>query len=122
LAEVFNKIGDQRPIALAPGLLARAVDGERMTFAVVDLEPGSVSPRHQHVNEQVGLVIRGSMTLTVEDEERTLGPGDLYLIPSNASHTAVAGAEGASIVDVFSPPRADWEGFERREPSSPHWP
>ena len=33
---------------------ARRVQGERITFAIVELEPNAVVPEHRHPNEQQG--------------------------------------------------------------------
>jgi unsaturated pyranuronate lyase len=122
LTDVFRAIAELEPIELGEGLVARAVQGERMTFAVVDLQPGAVLPEHQHENEQIGLILRGEMELTVAGEARLLRPGDTYVLPSNVPHTARAGAEGASVVDVFTPRRADWESRPRRQAAKPDWP
>ena len=122
MTDVFRQLAELEPIELGEGLVARAVAGDRMTFAVVDLEPGAVLPEHHHENEQIGLVIRGEMELRVGSETRLLRPGDTYVIPSEVPHTARAGAEGASVVDVFTPRRADWESRPRRQAAKPDWP
>ena len=122
MTDVFRGIAELAPIELGDGLVARTVQGDRMTFAVVDLQPGAVLPEHQHENEQIGLIVQGEMELRVGSETRLLRPGDTYVIPSNVPHTARAGAEGASVVDVFSPRRADWESRPRKEPTKPDWP
>ena len=61
---------------------ARRVQGERITLAVVELAPDSVVPGHHHENEQLGMVITGSVTFTIGDETRELGPGGTWRIPS----------------------------------------
>jgi quercetin dioxygenase-like cupin family protein len=98
------------------------VTGERMTLAVVDLEPNSTVPEHKHDNEQLGFVISGSITMRVDSEKRELHAGDTYTIPSNVPHEATAGGDGATVVDVFAPLRADWAALEREEPSRGRWP
>jgi quercetin dioxygenase-like cupin family protein len=91
-------------------------------MAVVDLEPGISVPEHQHENEQVGVVLEGTVTMTVAGESRELGPGETYVIPSNALHRAAAGPDGCSVVDIFAPVRADWEKLERQDPTPGRWP
>jgi len=54
---------------------ARRIEGERVTFAVIEFAPDAIVPGHQHENEQLGMVITGSVTFTVGDETRELGPG-----------------------------------------------
>ena len=94
---------------LFEGIVARAVHGERLTFAVVELEPGAVVAEHSHDNEQLGMVLEGELTLRVGDEERTLGPRETWCIAPNVVHGGHAGSEGAVVFDVFSPPRSDWD-------------
>ena len=43
-------------------------------------------------------------------------------IPAGVPHRARGGRGGATVVDVFSPPRADWERLERLEPAAGNWP
>jgi quercetin dioxygenase-like cupin family protein len=95
------------------GVTAQAVEGERMTLAVIDLEPGRSVPEHRHDNEQLGLLIRGSMHFRIGEETRELGPGDTWRILSNVPHEVTAGPEGALAVECFAPARADWAGLER---------
>ena len=118
----FHPLKDLKPIVLADGLAARAINGERMTLAVVDLEPNAVLPEHKHENEQLGFVIKGMMSLRVGTELRELHAGDTYAIPSNVEHGAAAGPQGATVADVFAPIREDWDVRERLEPSPPDWP
>ena len=118
----FKPVSDLEPIVLADGIRARAVKGERMTMAVVDLAPNAISPEHKHENEQLGFVIRGSMTMRIGDEVLELKAGDTYVIPSHIEHGAAAGPDGATVTDVFAPIRADWDTRERLEPSRGDWP
>jgi quercetin dioxygenase-like cupin family protein len=111
-----------RPHVLRDGVTARAVKGERMTLAVVDLEPNAAVPEHKHDNEQLGFVISGSITMRVGSEKRELHAGDTYTIPSNVPHEATAGGRGATVVDVFAPVRADWAALKRQAPSRGRWP
>lgn len=103
-------------------MTARVVNGDRLTLAAVDLEPGAVVAEHRHENEQLGFVIQGSITFTIGGERREIGAGDTYAIPTMVPHEAVAGPNGCTVVDVFAPVRADWEKLERPEPFPPDWP
>jgi quercetin dioxygenase-like cupin family protein len=81
-----------------------------------------VVPEHSHENEQLGLVLRGSVRFRVGDETRELGPGDTWTIPSNVPHEVEVGPDGAEVIDVFAPVRADWGAYEPEEPRPPRWP
>lgn len=101
---------------------ARRVQGERMTLAVVELSPDSIVPGHRHENEQMGMVITGSVTFTIGDETRELGPGGTWRIPSDEPHQVSVGPAGATVIDIFAPIRADWDGLPSEPPSRPAWP
>jgi quercetin dioxygenase-like cupin family protein len=88
----------------------------------VELDPGAVVAEHSHPNEQLGIVLRGSMDFRVADQRRELGPGGTWLIPAYTPHEATAGPDGAVVIDVFAPPRHDWRGIEPEEPRPPRWP
>ena len=102
---------------------ARRVQGERITLAIVELAPNAVVPEHRHAAEQLGMVIKGRMHFTVDGETRDLGPGGTWRILGNLAHDVVAGPEGAIVIDVFSPVRADWDEKPVVEPApAPRWP
>ena len=119
---IFKALSDVSPQQIWNGVVARTVEGERMSFAIVELAPDSRVDEHQHPNEQIGIVLQGSLTFTIGGETRTLHLGDTYNIPGGVSHHAVTGPEGAVVVDVFAPVRADWSRFEKETPRPPVWP
>jgi quercetin dioxygenase-like cupin family protein len=118
----LDELDGMEPLKVWDGVIARAVHGERVTLAVVELEPASVVPEHSHENEQLGLVISGSVTFRVGSETRELGPGGTWRIPPNTPHEVHTGPEGAVVLDVFAPVRADWGGLETLEARLPVWP
>jgi quercetin dioxygenase-like cupin family protein len=118
----FHELDAISPHVLRDGVTARVLTGERMTMAVIDLEPNATVPEHKHDNEQLGFVINGSITMRVGSDKRELHAGETYTIPSNIPHEAAAGKEGATVVDVFAPLRADWAALKRETPSHGRWP
>ena len=90
--------------------------------AVVELDPSTVVPEHRHENEQLGIVLRGSVTFRVGDEVRDLEAGGTWRIPPNVPHDVHVGPDGAVVIDVFAPVREDWPALERLGPRSPAWP
>jgi quercetin dioxygenase-like cupin family protein len=101
---------------------ARRIEGERVTLALIELAPDSTVPGHRHENEQLGMVITGSVTFTVGDETRQLGPGGTWRIPSDTPHQVSVGPDGAVVIDIFAPTRADWDALPIQPPSPPIWP
>ena len=108
---------------LMPGIHARAVHGERITLAVVELDAGVRMPEHRHVHEQVGCVLRGEFTFTVGGETRVRRPGDMWVIPPTVPHSVEhTGPAGCTVIETFSPPREDWAGIPHLPPSPGAWP
>ncbi len=104
----FFSDGSGGPLAVAPGVSAWPVDTDHATLAVIRLEPSSLNPEHRHPNEQLGVLIEGSLTFRVADETRALLPGAMWRIPGDVPHEVVAGPEGATLVEAFAPGRSDW--------------
>jgi quercetin dioxygenase-like cupin family protein len=118
----FADLSSIRPQQIWNSVVVRAVHGDRTTLGVVELEPDSVVPEHSHDNEQLGMVISGSVTFRIGDESKELGPGGIWVIPANAPHEVRTGHEGAVVLDVFAPTRDDWSALEAAAPRAPLWP
>ena len=118
----LRDLADLTPIQVWDGVRARRVQGDQLTLAIVELEPGAVVPEHRHPAEQNGIVIRGEVTFRVGDEERRLGPGGTWQILGGVPHSVTTGPDGALVVDVFAPPRADWDALPTVETDPPAWP
>jgi quercetin dioxygenase-like cupin family protein len=110
---VFGGTDRLEHIRIWDGVTVQAVEGERTTLVVVDLEPGATVPEHRHENEQLGVLIRGAMHFRVGDETRDLGPGDTWRILSQVPHEVTAGPEGALAIECFTPVRGDWAALDR---------
>ena len=118
----FGDIAASYPIGIWEGVLARTIEGEQLSLAVVELDPGSVVSEHSHENEQLGFVVSGSVTFRIGDETRELGPGGAWQISPDIPHEVHAGPEGAVVIDVFAPARDDWQALERLPVQPPRWP
>lgn len=118
----FSNLDAIGPQQLAPGLSARSTHGAKLTLAVLEFEPDTTLPEHAHPNEQLGLLIAGSLELEVAHERRTLRPGGTWCIPADAPHSAHAGPGGAVVVESFAPPRSDWETLPALRTATSRWP
>ena len=67
-------------------------------------------------------MLRGTASFRVGDETRELGPGDIWRIPDGTPHALVAGPDGAEVIDIFSPPRDDWQAIAKQAQRAPRWP
>ncbi len=115
----FDHVDEIVPLQIWPGVVARSATGDETTFSYLELEPGTHVPEHSHVNEQVGVLVSGSLRFRIGDEERDLRPGSTWCIRAHVPHQVWAGPEGAGLVEVFAPARDDWGDRERLEPSHP---
>lgn len=91
-----------------PGVDVFTAAGEQMMLSLAVFAPHAVVEAHSHPHEQVGMVIAGRATFYVGDEERLLGPGEMYFIPGGVPHRVVATEEGLTALDVFHPVREDY--------------
>ena len=71
------------------------------------------------MNEQVGVLLRGSMRFRIGDEEREVARGATWCIRAHVPHAVRTGPDGATIAEVFAPPRTDWAGNERLDAGPP---
>lgn len=66
---------------------------------------GSTYPLHSHPYEQTSIVVQGRMRLTVGDEVREVGPGDMWFASANMPHGGeTLGDEDVIFIDLYSPP------------------
>lgn len=119
---MFYTLESLAPQDVFAGYRARIYHGQEITFAVLEVEPNAALPSHSHVNEQVGLLARGELTFNVGDEHRTLRAGEGWVIPAHVPHDAVAGPEGAIVIETWAPPRHDFRELETLAPTAPTWP
>lgn len=83
---------------------SRLTRGKHQELIWAKFEPGSRYPLHTHPYEQMSVVIQGRMRLTVGDEVREVGPGDMWHAPSGVPHGGeILGDEPVIFIDVYSP-------------------
>lgn len=91
-----------------PGVDIFTTAGERMMLSFVEFAPRAVVEMHSHPHEQMGLLLEGELTFTIGDEEHVVRPGQMWRIPGDVPHKAVAGGEPVKALDVFCPIREDY--------------
>ena len=95
-----------RSFQVAPGVVLKPMLGDKMNINVVELAPNADTGVHVHDEEQMGYVVRGTLEFTDSNERWKLEPGDTYHALPRVPHGAIAGPEGATVLDAFTPPRA----------------
>ena len=89
-----------------PGVSRRTLDAAAATVNRYDFEPGATFPRHRHAQEQITLVLEGSVELTVGGRTKALAVGDYSVVPPDVEHGISAGEAGASFLALIVPARA----------------
>jgi quercetin dioxygenase-like cupin family protein len=92
---------------ILPGVYRQTVHATNQTVVRYLYAPGSVFPIHAHPEEQVTLVLRGTIVFAIGESEHSLEAGGLIVIPSNVPHGArVVGTETVESFNILSPRRA----------------
>ena len=81
-------------------------NSELMLLAV-KFDKGGIGYVHQHIHSQSSYVASGVFEVTINNEKKTLYPGDGFFVESNAPHGAICLEEGI-LIDTFSPMREDF--------------
>jgi quercetin dioxygenase-like cupin family protein len=116
-AWVFNLTDDTQGIhrKLGEGITTRIFVGENAMLSVVRIAPHSTGKVHSHPQEQWGILLEGECVRIQGEEEVAMKAGDFWHTPGDVPHGVRTGDVGATVLDVFSPPRAEYrrsgEGF-----------
>jgi quercetin dioxygenase-like cupin family protein len=79
------KTGQRYSSAVGP-----VVEGQRTQVGLMCKEKGTGAKPHSHPNEQWNYVVQGQLRVTVDDQEKIVGPGTLLYFPPNVVHSTVA--------------------------------
>jgi len=96
------------PRTLAEGITTRIFPGQNVMLSVVDVAPHAEGTPHSHPEEQWGVLLKGECVRVQGGQEIAMKAGDFWCTPGGVEHTVRTGATGATILDIFSPPRAEY--------------
>jgi quercetin dioxygenase-like cupin family protein len=94
---------------LADGLETRIFPGENVMLSVVRIGPNKSGEVHSHPQEQWGVLLEGSGVRTQDGIEHEVRAGNFWQTPGHMPHGFRAGSEGAVVLDIFSPPREEYQ-------------
>jgi quercetin dioxygenase-like cupin family protein len=81
----------------------------QLMSVLVQFDKGAVGTPHSHeVHDQIAYVVSGAFEAEVAGVKRVLRPGDAFVAAHGHSHGVVALEAGSTLLDQFSPPRADY--------------
>jgi quercetin dioxygenase-like cupin family protein len=99
----------------APGVHIKAIGGEQVLMCLVRYEPGKTVPRHSHEHtEQVMYILDGEVTMTIEEETRTLKSGDTVVVNRGLEHELVS-EPGVTFMEALAPVPLDHVPDEARD-------
>nr|MBA2518025.1 cupin domain-containing protein [Solirubrobacterales bacterium] len=97
------------------GVRLHAIGGDRVLLCRVTYEPGKQVPRHAHAEaEQVMAVVEGAVTMTIGEETRELGVGDVVCVNRGIEHELFSEG-GVTFFEALSPVPLDHVGDRDRD-------
>ena len=101
IVKKWSEIPFDQPV---PGLDRNGLAGDHMYAAKVFLHPGCEVKVHQHLSEQMSIVVSGRIKWFLGEERREVEVtgGHVLHLPSNYPHGATA-IEETLIYDILSP-------------------
>jgi quercetin dioxygenase-like cupin family protein len=89
------------------GVRLHAIGGDQVLLCRVQYEPGKQVLRHAHEHsEQLMAVIEGTVTMTIGDETRDLGPGDVVCVNRGIEHELYS-KDGVTFFEALAPVTLD---------------
>lgn len=97
------------PAIAADRGVTRQVLSEHKDLMIVSFkfEAGAEGALHNHPHVQSTFVRSGKFRFTLGEEQIEVGPGDAFIIPSEATHGCVC-LEPGELIDSFTPRRDDF--------------
>ena len=96
------------PRQLAEGISTRVFPGEQAMLSRVTIEPNAEGRLHSHPEEQWGVMLEGEGVRVQDGVEVAVEKGDFWRTPGGVPHSFRAGPSGATVLDVFAPPREEY--------------
>lgn len=91
------------PVANVNELLSiQLVRSEQVILGQERLKAGSISPQHNHPEEELVVVISGRLRVMTSDGDVVMEPGDVYVAEAYAEHQVEALEDSFTVV-VFGP-------------------
>jgi unsaturated pyranuronate lyase len=84
------------------GSVRRSFVGNNVVLARIVLRAGSAGQPHRHASEQVALVLRGGVRLTIDGEVHVARAGSVFYIPPGKLHLIEVLDEETEVLDIYS--------------------
>ena len=107
----LGTFGDLPTDAPFAGIARRVLSTAKATVQEYRFEPGATFPQHHHPQEQITLVLEGSLSFTAGRDTHTLAAGGWSVVAGNEPHGITAGPDGTRFLAVLVPPRAETDTY-----------
>ncbi len=87
--------------------LRKAVYGESLTVAKVEVKAGETTQTHSHDTEEVIFVLKGAWLFHLPDGDVVLRDNQMLCIPADVEHSSEV-LEDTIALDICSKNRSDW--------------
>jgi gluconolactonase len=98
---------------LASGAYSRLITLKNTQVSFLSMEPESVFEPGINPEEQLRLVLRGSSSVNILDEEQGISRNDVVQLPGDIVNGAKVGPLGCDVIDIFWPARVDYLGISK---------
>lgn len=85
------------------GVVKPLVFGQNISSVCLEIPPNFEVPTHSHSQETVIFCIEGNFTRTAAGITRSIGPGDVYLVPGGCAGGIKTGEKAVKIIACSSP-------------------
>jgi quercetin dioxygenase-like cupin family protein len=111
----FRTWNGVEPHSLFPGVRIHAIGGEQVMLCRATYEPGTTVRRHSHETaEQVMWIIEGDVTMTVGEETKRLGSGDVVVVNPGVEHE-LHSESGLTFIEALAPVLRDHVPYTERD-------
>lgn len=109
VAGSFGSLPAEEPF---PGIVRHALTTRQATVSRYTFAPRATFPLHSHAQEQITLIEAGSIEMTIAGDRLDLESGGWSVVGPEIEHGITAGADGAIVVAIVSPPRDAPDEYE----------
>jgi quercetin dioxygenase-like cupin family protein len=103
----FDKLASVPEEQITEKIRRRVISGKQGTMVCWRIKAGARAAAHKHPHEQFVWMITGTMEFRIDDEKRTMKPGDVAVIPGGVEHEAYF-PDDSELIDFFAPVREDF--------------
>lgn len=112
--KVYN-LHDIQFTQLDEGAFSRLLWGRNAQLGFLSMDPGYFMPSQSVPEEELMIVLRGTMDKKIENHAVPIEKGDILLLPPNTAHGGSAGDYGCDILEVFWPVRPDYVDIRNKK-------